>query len=318
MATYLELVNTAILESGVDLDPLTSSNFASPPDQSMYRNMKTWVSDAWNELQIARDEYEFRTARATVFIYPAMYVENGLRATAPPVGATYNGDDTDSDFTIAQVITHSGSWAAGTAKATLYFKTAAEQYKLNEYFDELTPTPANNIFQSKGRGRYNFVNDAQKTDISEILYETMYVQTTGGSTIQTNSADSQLRKIEMIPWAQWAESFEQSLTYGMPQYATITPEGDLDFYPRPDKQYVLHFTYTTSQNALTLYTDTPSTIPSQYHPMIAWAAVMKWASWDSQSTKYTRAAKQFDFFNHRLEKNKMPVVSWARSRYDFT
>ena len=248
MATYLELVNTAILESGVDLDPLTSSNFALPPDQSMYRNMKTWVSDAWNELQIARDEYEFRTARATVFIYPAMYVENGLRATAPPVGATYNGDDTDSDFTIAQVITHSGSWAAGTAKATLYFKTAAEQYKLNEYFDELTPTPANNIFQSKGRGRYNFVNDAQKTDISEILYETMYVQTTGGSTIQTNSADSQLRKIEMIPWAQWAESFEQSLTYGMPQYATITPEGDLDFYPRPDKQYVLHFTYTTSRS----------------------------------------------------------------------
>lgn len=314
--TYLELVNKAILESGVDLDPLTSINFASPPEQSMYRNMKEWVNDAWKEIQIARDEYEFKTARASVFIYPAIYVEQGNRATAPAAGATYNGDDTDSDFEVASVVTHSGAWASGTAKATIFMKTASEQYKINEQFDELLPTPAGNIFRIKGRGRYNFVNDAQVTDISEMHYDTLYVQTTGGSSIQTNDSSTEMRKVHMIPWANWVKGYEQNLTYGMPVYATITPDGDMDFYPRPDKQYVLHFTYTSTQGTLSVYTDTPTKLPEQYHPMIAWKAVMKWASWDSQSTKFARAAKEFDFFNHRLEKNKMPVVSFQCSQYD--
>lgn len=318
MATYLQLVNKAILEAGVDLDPLTSGNFASPPSQSLYANFKEWVNDSWKEIQIARDEYEFKTARATVNIYPAMYVENGLRATAPPADSTYNGDDTDSDFEVASTVLHSGTWAGGTAKATLYFKTASEQYKLNEYFDEILPTPASNIFQAKGRGRYNFVNDSQVTDLSEIHYDTMYVQTTGGSTIQTNDDSTELRKITMVPWSTWMYGYEQELTFGMPVFATITPDGDLDFYPRPDKQYVLHFTYTTTQGTLSAHGDSPSNIPSQYHPMIAWKAVMKWASWDSQQAKFARAAKEFDFFNHRLEKNEMPVVSFQQSRYDYT
>lgn len=316
MATYLQLVNKAILESGVELDPLTSSNFASPNSQSMYSKLKEWVSDSWNEIQFTRDDYEFTTARATVFVYPAIYVENGDRASAPSDGTTYVGQDTAADFEVQQVITHSGTWLAGDAAATIYFKTASEQYKLNEFFDELLPTPATSVFQVKGRGRYNFVNDLQKTDISEIHYSTMYIQTTGGSTSQTNDASTEMVHLIQVPWAAWIHNFEQNLTFGMPQYFTVTPEGDMDFYPRPDQQYVLHFTYTQAEDTLTLYSDTPRSLPAKYHNMIAWKAVMKWALYDKQSTAFARAKKEFDFFNYRLEKNGMPTVSWGCSRYN--
>lgn len=316
MATYLELVNKAIFESGVDLDPLTSSNFASPPSQSLYSNFKTWVSDSWNELQIDRDDFEFKTERASVYVYPALYVENGGRATAPIAGYTYTGTETGADYEVAAEVLHSGDWALGTAKSTIYFKTASEQYKFLEYFDEVLPTPASSVFQAYGRGRYDFVADSQRTDISEIHYDTLYVGTTGGSTIQTNDASTQMRKLQEVPWTVWESEFEHTLNFGMPAYFTRTPDGKLDFYPRPDEQYVLHFTYTKTQNALVLYTDTPATIPSQYHHIIAWKAAMKWASWDSQKAKYARAAKEYEWFETRLEKNQMPAVTWAPSRYD--
>lgn len=52
-STYLELVNKAIVESGVDLDQLTAGTFASPPDP-YHVKFKNWVNDAWKEIQLER------------------------------------------------------------------------------------------------------------------------------------------------------------------------------------------------------------------------------------------------------------------------
>lgn len=43
---YLELVNLAIQEAGVDLDDLTSSTFANPSQTKMYTRFKSWVAQA--------------------------------------------------------------------------------------------------------------------------------------------------------------------------------------------------------------------------------------------------------------------------------
>lgn len=316
MATYLELVNNALTEAGVDLDPLTSSNFAVPPEQSMYTKFKKWVKDSYKELQIACDTWEFKSARASVYIYPAIYIENGNRATAPPVASTYNSDDTDVTYTVQQVITHSGAWASGTAKATLYLREVEGEFKFNEYFDEVTPTPAGNVFLSKDRGHYNFLADGQVTDLQNIDYTTLQIQTVGGSTIQTNDNSTELREVCFVPWSIWLDSYYDTTNFGFPQYFTEAPDGSLDFYPKPDKQYVLHFTYQTTSNTLALHSDTPTNIPSDYQDIIYWDAVTRYATYDKQSAVFARAKKQYDFYYKRLIKNQSPVPTFGISKFN--
>ena len=70
--TYLQLVNDAISEAKVSLDPLTSGNFASPPNHEMYSKFKTWVNRAYQYIVTDNDQWQFRKERAVVTIYPRL------------------------------------------------------------------------------------------------------------------------------------------------------------------------------------------------------------------------------------------------------
>lgn len=316
MANYLTLVNNAIEEAGVDLDALTSSNFASPPNQKMYERFKKWVNDAWKEIQIERDNWEFSTGRATVYLYPAIYVEEGDRATAPPAASTYTTEDTDVTITVASTELHSGAWADGDAKATIYFLTDASPYKLNEMVDEITPTPAVDKFRIKGFGTYNFLSDGQVTDLEEIHKQTLFLQTTGGSSDQTNDAGTGRTPIHFVPYSNWLTTAANSDARGAPVLFTETPDGRLEFYPRPDKIYNVTFTYSKSIGTMTAYSDTPTDLPSKYHDILYWSAVMKYGLYDRQQAVYANGKKHYDLYKGLINRNLLPEIGWGPSRYD--
>lgn len=316
MANYLTLVNNAIEEAGVDLDALTSSNFASPPNQKMYERFKKWVNDAWKEFQVERDNWEFSVGRATVFLYPAVYVEEGTRATAPPAASTYTTEDTDVTIEVASVELHDGTWAGGDAKATIYFLEDESPYKLNEMVDEITPTPAADKFRIKGKGTYNFLADGQVPDLEEIHKRTLFLQTTGGSTDQTNDAGTGLTPIQFVPYNNWLPNTAAADARGAPVIFTETPDGRLEFYPRPDKIYNVTFSYSKSINSMSAYSDTPTDLPSKYHDMLYWAAVMKYGLYDRQQAVYANGKKHFDMYKGIANRNLLPDVGWAASQYN--
>lgn len=308
---YLELVNRAILEAGKDMDALTSVNFASPPSGRMYERFKNWVNESYVQLQMARDEWEFKTGRATVDLYPAVYVEEGNRATAPAAGYEYEGDETEFSFDVVQTITQSGAWASGTAKATLYFTTESDgDFRFDEQYNELAPTPAADIFRIKGWGRYNFKLDGQVTDMLEPLTETFMVQDSDPDSLG-------LQEVVYVDWDVWQHSVNSLVgARGMPIYMTTSPDGSLEFYPRPDKHYQLHFSYTVDDLSMSAYNDTPTTIPERYHMAIVWAAVMKAGMYDRDRAIVARAQAEYKFYRDRLEKNQMPRMNFAPSRFD--
>lgn len=318
MSTFLELVNAAILESGTDLDSVGVSEFTSPP-KMMQERFKTWVQTAWKELQMERDDWEYKVGRASCFVFPSIYVENGNRATAPPVGAVYDGDDSGFTFEVKQVVTHSGAWASGTAKATIYFEITDEgsgDFKFNELFDETSPVAAANIFRCKGWGHFDFLADGQLTDFDIIHQNTLFIQTTGGSANQTNTSGVGLTPLVFVPFTEWELIEASAGGRGQPMYYTQTPDGQLDFWPRPDEEYVVHFTYTKTLETLTAYTDTPSSLPSEYHDAIMWRTLMLYGDYDNNLALERRAAKRFQFYKNKMEKRLMPVVTFGRSRYD--
>lgn len=325
MSTFLELVNSAIQEAGKDQDDLTSGTFASPPDARMYNRFKRWVNQGYKELQMARDDWEFKTSRASVFITPAIYVEQGDRALSPPVGTLFKGRDTEYLFEVEQVILESGTWLGADAKATIYFTESddnlAADFKFNELFDEVDADGTvldSAVFRSKGWGRYNFVADGQLSDLLEVDKTSFKSQSTGGSAIQDNESDIGLTNLVYVDWNDWEYSFDSwAGSRGRPYYVTTSPDGDLEFYPRPDKQYVVNFTYTKTDGTMTDYDDTPDLLPTRYHEIIAWIAVRKSGMYDRDRTIVSRADEHIKLYRNAMERNLMPDVSFGNSLYDY-
>ena len=315
MKTYLELVNDAIRESGVDLDSLSVLDFASPTDK-MHERFKHWVSQAWKELQMERNEWEFKSKRATLNINPRIEVYLGDRSVAPPVDSTFIGNDTGATFKVVGTELLDGAWSAGTAKAVLDILDINGDYRFNEYFDEISPTPANlDAFRLKGWGRYDLRQ--MVSDLSEADNTTFFVQDAGGSTIQPNTSSANLEKLLYVPWASWVNYYEEAYGgLGTPRYFTTTPEGKYDFWPRLDKQYTLYFTYLSKPASLADDDDTLYNFPEEYEDAIVWRAVMYYAEYDRQFDVFQRASRRYGFYKNRLERNQMPPVYFGPCKYD--
>lgn len=319
MATYIDTTNAAIFESGTDLDPIAIGDFPSPLDP-MQTRFKNWTGQAWRELQQERNEWQFRNKMAQFIISPRFLVVDGDRATAPPVGAVYSGDETDATFTVLGTTLLSGSWAAGTAEAWIdfeeYDETPYNTVKWGEYYDESAPDPSNvNVFRMKWWGRYNLIDTL--TDCLEPDLNTFFIQSTGGSTQQDNDESADNRLIRFVSYNDWLVMAEQDqVGRGRPTMFTITPEGFYDFYPRLDKQYLLTFTYSVKPQELSAANDVIESLPSSYTDAIKWRTVMYYAMYDNKPQVYQMAERRYETYKNRLERNQMPKIVWSANRYN--
>jgi hypothetical protein len=324
MSTFLELVNGAIMEAGKDQDDLTSGNFAAPPDIRMYTRFKRWVNQAYKEIQMVRDDWHFKTGRASLNILPAVYIEEGDRAVAPPALTRFRGQDTGFELVVRQVVLESGTWLGGDAAATIYFTipetSEAIDFKPNEYFDEIDSDGtvlAAGIMRCKGYGHYNFVLDGSLPDMLEPAKMSFKLSTTGGSAIQANEGDVNQIPLTYTHWDKWQYGVETLAgNRGRPYFVTTAPDGDIALWPRPDKEYVLSFDYTKADGQMADFDDTPALVPERYHDIIMWMAVRKSGMYDRDRTIVARADEHIRPYRNSMERNLMPDVSFGRSRYN--
>ena len=94
--TYVELVNSAIQESGADLASysVTGSDFTTNTD-SLMRRFKVWVQRAWLTLQQDADDWQFLTSRAVVNVGPRImfYVEGAIPGAISHSVDVYDSSD---------------------------------------------------------------------------------------------------------------------------------------------------------------------------------------------------------------------------------
>lgn len=307
--TFLELVNRAIFESGVELDELTALNFASPPDK-MQKRFKFFVQDAYKDIQQSRDEWEWRTATLTTTIRPRIKVINGDRPTAPPVDSIFEGDLYNQQITVKGVTLLSGAWATGDAEAILDLDEISTQgfVFVNEVYDEVDPTPANvNVFSIKWWGEFNLQGSLGTG--AEIQKNSFYIQPIDSST---------RRRLQFVSWEDFqAMSNNQGNLAGEPVAFTETAQGWFDFYPRPSKQYQLWFDYSKPFQPLTGDDDVPD-LPTAYHEAILWKAVMYYADFDRQPDVFARAERRYKTLQNVFEFQKLPTLTWSPNVYDST
>jgi hypothetical protein len=306
---YLQLVNKVIQESGKEQNELDMTTWGQPEaGRRLYPRIKRYVSDAWRELQMSRNEWEFKNKEITTLILPRFLVD-GVVFTSPSIGpapgVVYKGQDTGLVITVVDVL-------PGPETDEFYVDFSADggynRALIGEVFEETAPNAGDSSFVYRGRGAYRL------RDLDPLMREPSW------STFIGYQGESTPTPIRFIPWENWLykEISYTTSTRSAPSFVSQDYKGDLVFYPQTLSPVNVNFVYDTAPQELDLPTDVPLTnlLPAEYHEWIAWIALGMLARYDKDPDLLAHADKNVSFYKNRAERNLMPVVRWAASKFN--
>lgn len=106
----------------------------------------------------------------------------------------------------------------------------------------------------------------------------------------TTTADRS--RLLYMPYQAFRGNFSQ-YSSGRPQYFTEGPDGTILFDKSPDLAYVIEMDYWQTPEKLVNATDIPA-LPEQFHDIIAWKSVMKFAGSEGATDLYTYAKSEYN------------------------
>lgn len=317
--TFLELVNDAMAESKVSLDPLTSANFASPPRTAMYNHFKRWVNRAYKDLLLKRNEWFMRQERATITIYPRLQLV--MLAGTLAAGDVLEGNSSGTSFKVLAIHTTEDVELDATIEHTVSVeyvdgKDTADNLILNENVSRVTPTILTDIARIKGRGRYSFselvpyVDEVDQTSFT--IQDAVAFDSTPSPTEQ-----SVVPVLSYSPWESWRGYYELFGTAtGKPYIITRADDGLWDFYPRPNEPFDISFSYSQDVGTMVAYNDVPQLLPPKFGDLIMWMAVADYADFDERPKVYARAKKHINEYNFMMDRDQLPRVGLDLYRFD--
>lgn len=310
MKSYLELVNEAIAEAKVTLDPLTSVNFANPPRTVLYNRFKTWVARAYKELLMRRKEWQFRMERTNLEIWPRIHLTNVTGTFA--VGDVIEGATSGIVATVKKI--HTFEDVEGDSVTDVTLSIELEQgdnlfdFYMMESVDRTSPTSDPAIAQVKGVGRYNIkdeVANLKDVDTHSIKFYD-----------PENASYDPYLSLRVLDWNEWIDTdYTWARFGGRPQMVAKAPDGNLEFYPKLDRNYIMHFNFTRGLPELVNWDDEPSEIPEDYEDYLLWKAVADYADWDSNQRVFARANKNLETYNYWLERDELEDPYFGPNRF---
>lgn len=310
MSTYLKLVNDAMAEAKVTLDPLTSANFDNPPRTILYNRFKSWVARAYKELLLRRKEWRFRTERATLGLYPRLHLTNV--AAAPLVGDTIRGQSTGVRGVVLALYTHEDVEGDGVTELTVALAMVGNykvtDFSLRELVDIVSPGSTVGMARVKGIGTYNLRSEV--ANLAAVDEHSIRL-------IDPEDASSHTRVVlRAIPWGNWGSyTTGWDVFSGQPEYVTVTPSGDLQFYPYLDKYYIIDFEFSRKPSELVNWNDIPSEIPEEYQDYLLWKAVADFGDYDSNQRIYARTNKNLEQYLYWLERDHIEDPYFGPNRF---
>lgn len=309
MSSYLDLVNLVILESASEQDVLTEDTWDSAEaGRRIYPRIKRNVAQAWKNIQMDRDQWEFKAVQISTIIYPRVRVSDGFRAAGePPSGSVFKGTDSVMQFTVRSVNTTAGDWTDGTAEAIIEFGDyTGSQLIPDDVFTEVSPVLDDGFFTYLGKGGYTF------REINPLIRSFQW------STFTAVQEGTSLRPVMYIPYDNWYYNDFSYTTSSLnvPMYVSQDFAGEVVFYPQTLNPFRIDFICDTAPQILTDWDDVPYNLDEEFHDWIAWEALKLYALYDKNSDLYAYAKVQADGYAQSAERSLMPLVSWGRSTFN--
>lgn len=316
--TFGELVNDVVDESKVTLDHLTPANFLSPPRTVMYNRIKSWINMAYKELYIERNEWQFRVERATVELHPRVHL-NDL-TYVPSVGDVLAGQTSGTRFTVIAVHDFEDVEEDPSVERTLSVEFLDNKNLtdliVGEVFDRHLPTIATGVGKLKGEGQYS-LRDLVATLATPIYSSFVIYDHPGDMDTPAPGTLKNIHPLQFIESDCWLfpGCVNGSIVNGRPEYVTMTDQGHLALHPSPNEPYLLHFSYSRKIPQMVEFTDTPASLPEEFHDYLMWRAVQELADWDSNSKLFMRASKHVEKYTMWLHRDTIQKPVFAPSKF---
>lgn len=111
-----------------------------------------------------------------------------------------------------------------------------------------------------------------------------------------------------LDWHKYRRMFERGTqTADRPVFASVSPAGELCFGSKPDATYTVRGEYQKKAQVLSVDADEPE-LPSQFHEMIAWYAVMLLHGYDEAAQSELRAVREFTRDMNALRAAQLPTI----------
>lgn len=311
---FLTLVNEAIREAKVSLDPLDASNFANPPRTILYNNFKAWVNRSYKELLLKRNEWHFQKERTITSVGPRIHVVSF--GYLPVVGDVLRGQTSQFEVTITGYETFEDDLVNPgvqeyTIDITLPEGNRVTDFAVPELIDVVSVTPVSGALMFQGPGLYSgrtplFQVDQWKATIFDPISELTPPGTNTPSAFP----------LICVPWDEWVNNeFQWASTGSRPEYITQNPMGLYDLYPKPEKVYPVEIYYVRGPQELVDYDDTMLGFPELYEDYVLWKTVEEFADYDSNTRLYARANKKVEFYENMLERDEMPKMRIGPNKF---
>lgn len=316
MSTYLNLVNTALDEAKITLDPLTPTTFDNPPRTEMYNRVKRWVNEAYIELLTTRNEWFSRKERAVVTVGPRVHLTNLL--VPPAVGYVYRGRVSEIEFVVRAIHNQDEVVEESTnSYATLTVEAVHEEDSLlslapNEPLDVISPAPTLNAAVFKGTGYYDLAALADNAE--SIDHRTLVLMPTNEEYLEEQTWFE--TGVTYVDWREISKIRSAiGSVQGGPQYVTRNPQGTYSFYPPLDRKRLVGFTYTRGFKRMEAHDDTPVGIPEKYQQWIVWRAIMAYGDFQQNGAIWSRGDRNAERIMNVMERDnseeiKMGVSVW--------
>lgn len=305
--TYLQIVNKAMAECKVSLDPLTSVNFADPPRTVLYDHFKRWVNDVYKELMLERPEWFFRNERVTVTLYPRLHLTD--LTYIPAIGDVLIGATSGVEFTVVAVHTFEDNEVDTVVERTVDVTYTSghnpADFDVLEVLDRVSPAAATGVATLAHAGRYNF---------SEL---------TGFDELDMNNIRSFYSNVPHpvtpVRWDNWVNRYNYYPFGGStshPEYITQAPDGNYEFFPQPIEAFTVEFDYTRSYSDMALHSDTPIGVPEKYQDILTWLTVGEFADFDNNTRLFARAQKKLNKYDYFLFRDELPKIGFQSSKFN--
>lgn len=295
---YLDLVNFAIEESGLELDLLDPDTWDSyQSGRRVYPRLKRYVRQSWKNIQLSRNQWEFNSAKVTQLVFPRFVINQ--YSSVPVPGDRYVGMDSGFSFVVLRVV------SLDVVSDSFTIEFAVEDDTRLPKFGEWFQNADGEGFQFVGRGSYDFGLDV--SSLGEIQW--------GSFTI---SGENQAPMPALyIPYDTWMyEVYDYaSGSRTAPYYVSQDYKGEVVFLHQTYEPFVVSFIYAVIPQELQDWDEEPFNLPVTYHEWIAWEAVKRIATYDKNPQLYAHAERNAQFFRNRAESNLMPHMSWRGSKF---
>jgi hypothetical protein len=119
------------------------------------------------------------------------------------------------------------------------------------------------------------------------------------------------RSLTWMPYDDFRQQFlVGAQTAGSAQYWSVSPSEEFLIGPTPDSAHFIRADYVKDHTDM-VTNDAVSIIPSSFHMLIVWRALMEYAGYDAASEVYQRAEKNYSPSMVQLIQNQMEPIGYA-------